>query len=125
MVPNHYFVMILLGLRGSVRITNNHSVAVSYQWCAMEGVDPDIFSATHPSGSWLLLSCIMACVVFCNCLIGVVPARCSLECEFVCLPSYDCPTAAQFLLAVGDQHSTSTTEVDNCVLTLVPKGNNV
>ena len=58
MYPNIYIARKLgekdypLGLRGSVLISNKSSIVASYQWQAMEGVDPDVFSATHSSGSW-------------------------------------------------------------------------
>lgn len=58
-----------------------------------------------------------------NYLLGVIPAGSSLECEFVCLPSYDCPSAAQFFLAVGDKESAPTTGAENYLLTLLPKVN--
>jgi hypothetical protein len=48
-------LLVHVGLRGSVLISNESSVVASYQWHAMEGVFPDIFSATHSSGSWHLL----------------------------------------------------------------------
>lgn len=51
----------------------------------------------------------------------MIPAGRSLECEFVCLPSYDCSSAAQFSLAVGDKDSAPTTATKNHVLTLLPK----
>ena len=54
----------------------------------------------------------------------MIPAGRSLECEFVCLPSYDCPSAAQFSLAVGaGRGSAPTTAADNHLLTLLPKVN--
>ncbi len=47
-------LLVHIGLRGSVLISNESSVVASYQWHAMEGVFPDVFSATHSSGSWYL-----------------------------------------------------------------------
>jgi hypothetical protein len=56
-------------------------------------------------------------------VLGVIPGGSSLECEFVCLPSYDCPSAAQFFLAVGGKDSAPATGADSHVLTLLPKVN--
>ena len=46
--------ILIVGLRGSVLISNQSSVEAPYQWHAMEGVDPDVFSATNSSGSCYL-----------------------------------------------------------------------
>ena len=39
-----------LGLRGSVVITNKHSVPAEFQWHAREEVDTNSFYMMHPSG---------------------------------------------------------------------------
>lgn len=47
------YVMLLAfltGLRGSVVVTNEHSVSASFQWHAREGVDTNVFFMMHPSG---------------------------------------------------------------------------
>ena len=55
------------------------------------------------------------------CTAGTVPAGYSLECEFVCQPSYDCPASAQFLLAVGDEDINLSNGLQHSILTLIPK----
>ncbi len=53
----------------------------------------------------------------------MIPGGSNLECEFVCLPSYDCPSAGQFFLAVGGKDSAPATGADSHILTLFPKVN--
>lgn len=49
---------------------------------------------------------------------GVVPPRSSLECEFICQPSYGCPASAQFMLAVEGENAPGEPPASN-VITLL------
>ena len=49
---------------------------------------------------------------------GYVPAKGSLECEFVCQPSYGSPSSAQFFLDDGSNNSLPSDSKSN-VLTLL------
>ena len=56
-----------------------------------------------------------------NAHVGIVPAGCNMESEFVCQPSYDCPATAQFLLTVVNKDANMANELQQSILTLIPE----